>query len=87
MPQGEGHLGEGNWGEEHHGEGHRGQGHRGEGDVGEGHWADCPHMPIRRVAAAPHQHPRCFQLSHLLAELALLGKVYAALQCQKGPAQ
>ena len=74
-PQGDGHRGEG-----HLAEGRLPEGHAGEEYLGEGHWGDCRFLPIRRVAAVPHQHPRCFQLAQLLAELALLGEVVAASQ-------
>ena len=93
---GEGHRGEGHRGEGHRGEGHRGEGYRGEGRPGEGHpgdghpgerhRGDCRHLPICSVAAGPHRHPRCFWLPQLLAELAPLGKVFAASQDPKTPA-
>jgi len=83
---GEGYPGEGHPGEGHPGEGHPGEGHPGEGHPGEGHRGDCRHKPIRRVAAAPHRHPRCFRLPQLLAELAPLGEVFAASQAPKTPA-
>jgi len=52
----------------------------------EGHRGDCRHLTIRRVAAAPHRHSRCFRLPELLTELAPLGEVFAALQAPKTPA-
>jgi hypothetical protein len=90
-PQGEGHWGEGHWGEGHWGEGHWGEGHPREGHPGKGHPAeghreDCRHLPIRRVATAPHRNPRCFRLPQLLAELAPLGVVLVASQALKTPA-
>jgi hypothetical protein len=80
---GEGHWGEGHWGEGHWGEGHWGEGHPGEGHLGEGYRGDHRHLPIRRVATAPHRHRRCFQLPQLLADLVPLGEVFAASQAPK----
>jgi hypothetical protein len=57
--------------------------HPREGHPGEGTRGDPRHLPIRRVAAAPHQHPRCVRLPQLPAELAPLGEVFAASQAPK----
>jgi len=50
---------------------------------GERHRGDYRYLPIHRVAAAPHQHPKNFRLPPLLAKLAPLGEVFAASKAPK----
>jgi len=55
----------------------------GQGHPRDRHRRHCRHLATGRVAATAHRHPRGFWLPELLAELAPLGKFFAASQAPK----